>query len=137
MKVFRRTWLATTLFAVVSTAVWWRLIGWSVAWKQLPMIVLFAPPVWWFVVARRPRLGRARGVLAGALTGLLAQSVRDAQKIWDLYIHRGSGDGEAQAVAITAVVLYLLIALWATVMGAVLGLIAATAQRRIDGELLS
>ena len=134
MRVVRRTWLMTGLSALVSTVIWWWIGGWSIARRELLHTLLFTPPVWWIMVARlaKPRLWR--GVVGGALVGFVTQSAEDVPKVWNLYLQRGTGDGEAQATAVVSVMFYLIIGLWATTLGAVLGLIAVVIQRRTEAD---
>ena len=133
MTLPRRTWLATALFALVSTAVWANLSGWGTAWKQLLPTLLVTPVVWWFMAGRHARPHLMRGALAGGLAGFITQSAQDVPKILGLYAQRGSASGEDQAVAVASVTVYLLIGVCATLVGALLGLVAVVVQRRTDG----
>lgn len=134
MTVFRRTWLPTVIFAAVSSVVWSRIIDWSIAWELLLPTLLFTPLVWWFVVGVRTRPGLVRGLVGGALAGLITQSARNVPRIIGLYAQRGMGNGEDQAIAVASVAIYLFISAVATVIGALLGLTVVLIQRRF-GEV--
>jgi hypothetical protein len=134
MIVFRRTWLPTVLFLLVSTVVWWRLVGWSIAGRQLLPTLLFAPVVWWFVVGRRTRPHLFRGVVGGAITGFVTQSAQDIPKAWGLLSRRGTFVGDDQAVAMVSFGVYLSIGVCATALGALVGLVAVAVQRRVEGR---
>ena len=134
MRVISRTWLATLLFVVVSTAIWWRFIDWSTAVNRLVPTLLLTPAVWGFVVGRRSRPHLVRGMLGGALAGAVTQSAQGIPKIVTFYLHRGTANGEAQAVAMGSVVVYLFIGFCATAIGSLLGLVALLLQRNVKGE---
>ena len=133
MIVLRRTWLMTCLAVLVSTVAWWWVAGWQIAEKQLPQTLLLTPIIWWMVVARLAKPHVWRGPVGGALVGFATQSAQDVLKIWNLYLRRGTGDGEAQATAIVSVVFYLMVGLWAMILGALIGLVVVVIQRRSDG----
>ncbi len=130
MGVLRRTWLATTLLVAVSTAVWWMWIDWDTARLHLLPTLILSPVLWWLVVGQKRPPHLLRGLVAGALTGLLTQMVPHARYVWPLLIHRGMGDGEAQMMATASTVFYVLIASGALLMGAVIGLLATAIERR-------
>ena len=136
MVVLRRTWLSTTLFVLVSTAVWWKIAGWGTVWKQLPPTLLLSPLVWWFMVGRQSRPPFVRGVLAGGIVGFVTQSAQDIPKLMHLFARRGTGDGEDQLIAVASATVYLWIGLCATVIGALLGFLATVVQRRVDSTTL-
>lgn len=133
MVVLRRTWLATALFVLASSVVWWRLLDVDAAQRHLYPTLLLSPLIWWGVVARqlKPRLWR--GSVGGALAGAVTQSVQNVPDLWRLIVHRGAGNGEDQAIAIASVAVYLLIGVCATLLGALLGTVALVVQRRLDG----
>jgi hypothetical protein len=135
MNVFRTTWLATAVFVIVSTVVWWRLIDWSIAWEQLIPTLLLTPLIWWFVVGRRAQPQLVRGVVGGGLAGFVTQSARNIPRIASLYAHRGTGNGEDQAIAVASVAIYLFVAVGATLIGALLGFAVVLIQRRLDGAV--
>jgi hypothetical protein len=131
MAVLRKTWLATSLFVLVSTAVWWRLIDWSVASKQLLPTLLLTPLMWWFIVGRQARPHLVRGVLAGGLTGFVTQSAQDIPEFLSLFAHRGTGTGEGQLVAGVSMAVFFFFGVVATLGGALLGLTTILIQRRL------
>ncbi len=139
MTVLRRTWLATALFVLVSTTTWWLLIDWSVARGQFLQTVLLTPLIWWIVVGRQPSPRLWRGIVGGALAGIVTQAAQHIPELWNIFSlsRRNPGNGEDQAMAIAAVAVYLLIGVWATILGALVGLVAVVIQRRTDGGVPS
>lgn len=132
MNVLRRTWLATTLFVVVSTTVWWKWLDWGAARDHLFSTLFLSPVIWWLAIGRKhpPRL--LRGLAAGALTGLLTQILPDMPTLLPVLAHPGAGDGEAQAAAVATLVVYLMIASGAIAMGGLIGLVTTTIERRVQ-----
>jgi hypothetical protein len=133
MTVLGRTWLATTLFVLTAMAVWWKLIDLEAAWRHLLPTLLLTPLIWWVVVGRQPKTRLWHGIIGGALTGFVTQSAQNVPDFLRLFVHRGTGDGEDQAIAIASVTVYLLIGLGATILGALVGLVAVVAERRVEG----
>ena len=132
----RSTWLATTLFLGVSTLIWWSCLDGVEALKHGLPILFLAPGIWWAMVARRSPVRIQQGLIAGGLTGLLTQLLPHASVVWQLLSHRGGGDGEAQAVAITSGVISLGIGLGGLMIGGGAGLVAAAIQKRMDKSAL-
>lgn len=132
MVALRRTWLATVLFVLVSSVAWWRLLDVDAVLRHLYPTLLLSPLTWWVVVARRPKPRLWHGSLGGALTGAITQSAQNVPDLWRLFVHRGAGNGEDQAIAIASVTVYLLIGVCATLLGAVVGMVAVGAQRLLD-----
>lgn len=134
MTVLRRTWLATALFVLVSSTAWWRLIDLAAVGRHLLPTLLVTPLIWWIVVGRysEPRLWR--GIVGGALAGFVSQSAQNIPDCWQLYTHRGMGTGEDHLVSGVSLAVFFLIGLVATLVGALVGLVAVVAQRRIEGS---
>ena len=130
MTVLRRTWLATSLFVLASTVVWWKLSGWSVASRQILPTLCLTPLLWWFIVGRRTRPHILRGVVAGGLAGFVTQSAQDIPEVLGLLAHRGTGTGEDQLVAGVSLFLFFVIGVVATLGGALLGLTTLLIERR-------
>ena len=130
MNVVRRTWLATTLFAVVSTAIYWKWLDWEAAREHLLPTLILAPVIWWTMVGRKNPPHPIRGLAAGALTGFLAQMVPDMPTLWGLLSQRGKGDGEDQAIAIASAVFFLLLGAGGLMVGGLVGLLATAIDRR-------
>jgi hypothetical protein len=128
----RRTWLATTVFLVVSTAIWWLWLDGVEALRHGLPILLIAPALWWAAVARKQPPQIRRGLIAGALIGLVTQLLPHAPVVWQLLPHRRGGDGETQAAAIAAAVFSMVIGLGGLTIGAAAGLVAAAIQKRGD-----
>ncbi len=125
----QRTWLATTLFLAVSTAIWWLWLDGVEALRHGLPILLIAPAIWWALVARKHRPRIRRGLMAGALIGLVTQLLPHAPVVGQLLSHRGGGDGETQAVAIASAVISTAIGLGGLAIGAAVGLVAAAIQK--------
>ena len=136
MKVLRRTWLATTLFVLVSTLIWWKWLDWESAREHLLPTLFVSPLIWWVAVGRQHSARLVRGVVAGAITGLLTQLLPDLPTIWGLLSHPGAGDGEAQAIAVASVVVFVMIGGGAALIGAVIGLVTAAIERRTQEPTL-
>ena len=73
MKAIQRTWLPTLLFC--SWALFWDLTSMPNASTPRGTLtgttLLLVPPVWWFIVRSRPSLSVVRGIMAGALCGVV------------------------------------------------------------------
>jgi len=130
MNLLRRTWLATTLFVIVSSAIWWPWLGWEIARDHLVAALLLTPLIWWAAIGRKTPPHLLRGAVAGALTGLVTQMAPHLRYFLPLVGFSRPGDGEAQMVALASVAIYLMIATGAVMMGAVVGLATAAIERR-------
>lgn len=129
MTVLRRTWLATLLLLLASTAVWWKVAGWEATWGHVLPTLLVAPPIWWVVVGRQPMPRLWRGIVGGGLAGFVTQSAQDIPDVLSALAHRGTGTGEGGLAAGAALFVLLVIAVVATFGGALLGLTALLIER--------
>jgi hypothetical protein len=129
MNVLRRTWLATALFALVASMMWW-ILDWEEVRRHVPWTLLVAPMVWWFIVGRLRSPGLFRGAIAGALTGVVTQLLPHVPGIWGLLSHQGEGEAEAQIAAGASMAVYLAIGSCALLLGAVTGIVALSIERR-------
>ncbi len=132
MIIFRRTWLPTACFLVLSTAIWWGLGSWTVARKALLPTVILTPPIWWFVAGRQSRPHLGRGALGGAIAGLVTQSAQNVPDLWDLIARRGTFRGDEQATAMVSGGIFLLIGACGAAAGTFVGVVAAAIQRRME-----
>jgi hypothetical protein len=133
IRVLRGTWLATILFLLVSTGIWWRWLSWGSAKGSILPTIIICPLVWWWLVARRGYPQPIRGLIAGALIGLLTQVLPDvAPMAWQSHTHPGPRDGEEQVVAMVTVYFYLMVGIVAVPAGALLGLLVAMVQKHTD-----
>lgn len=130
LNMVRRTSLATTLFLVVTTTIWWKWLGWESAREHLLPTLLLSPVIWWAAVGRRHPPHVLRSLTAGALTGLLTQVAPDMPTLWPLLAHPGSGNGEDQAAGIAAAVFFLILGAGALMVGGLVGLITTAIDRR-------
>jgi len=126
----RRTWLPTSLFVLVTSTMWWRLLDLEEVRRHVPWTILLAPIIWWLMVGRLRSPGLVRGALAGALTGVVTQLLPHLPMIWGLLSHRGEGEGEAQIAAGASMAVYLAIGSCALLVGAVIGIVALSIERR-------
>jgi hypothetical protein len=133
--MLRGTVLATALFVLVSTVLWWLRLDWEEARRHLPWTVFASPAIWLATVGwhRRPRLVHAIG--AGALTGLLTQLVMPHfSAICGLFSNRGTGDGEVQLAAIAIAGVFFVIGSVALLLGAIIGLLTTSIERRMSAH---
>ena len=127
----RGTLLATICFVTVSAMAWWILGGWETARISLLWTLALSPLLWWWLVSRHARPGLIRGIVGGAITGLVTQWGPSARDIWQLFSSRGHSYGEGGIAAIGAAAAYLLIGIWAFALGGLLGLVVVAFQRRV------
>ena len=132
VTALRGTLLATTLFVVVSTTIWWRWLDWEAARQHLLPTLFASPIIWWVMVGRRRPPHLLRGVITGALTGLLTQLLPHLPTLLSIFSHPGTGDGEDQAIATVSVVIYLTIGFAAFLMGGILGMMLVVVRRYVD-----
>lgn len=133
MKMFARTWLATALFLVTSTVVWWTWLSWNSAKGSILPTILVVPPVWWWIVTRHSSPKAWRGLVAGALIGIATQVLPDVvPMIWEAAANPGPRNGEEQTMAIAGAYFYLIVGIGASVIGALLGWIVALIQKASD-----
>ena len=133
MKVLARTWLATTVFLVTSTAIWCVWLSWNSAKGSILPIIIIAPLVWWWLVARKLPAKPVRGLAAGALIGIATQVLPDVlPMIWGSVAHPGPRNGEEQTMAIAGAYFYMIVGIGAGLIGALLGLVTATIQRMTE-----
>lgn len=132
VMALRGALLATTLFVVASTTIWWKWLDWEEARKHLLPTLLASPVIWWVGIGRKHPPRPLRGIVAGALGGLLTQLLPHLPMLLNILSQRGTGDGEDQAVATMSVVIYLTIGFTALLVGGILGLMVVVAQRYID-----
>lgn len=137
MRVLRRTWLATTLFVVTSSAIWWKLLDLEAAREHFLPTLFLTPIVWWLAIGRNSRPGLPHGTVVGAVIGVLTQLIPDLPMIVQLFSHPGTGDGEDQAIAMASAAVYLMIGLCAGILGAAIGLLATAIQRRASTNVTS
>lgn len=150
----KRNWRATLpmgLFAMFGGALLGGLLAHGAAgagWEYLPLLagaagLLTGSALWWLIVSRKGRYTKWRGLLAGALTGLLGHYV-----IWYLWIlvdnvsywiggQPGSSLGEPPVDPLTGLFGVAGLAIWGVMLlgwitvplGALAGLLIAIRQR--------
>jgi len=131
VKLFERTWVATSLFLGVTTVIWWKWLSWESAQVSIIPTFILTPILWWWLVGRRESPRLVHGLLAGALIGPLTQVVpHTLPMMWQSVLQPGPRNGEEQAIAIAAVYFYGLVGIGAAVLGTLLGLLAALVQKR-------
>jgi hypothetical protein len=96
--------------------------------------LFLSPVIWWAAIGKKRPPHLLRGLAAGALTGLVTQIAPHMPFIWPLLSHRGTGDGEDQAIAVASVVVYLMIGSGALMVGALVGLVATAIERRTQEQ---
>ncbi len=137
MTLLRRTWMATAMFVLASIVAWQRFIDWEAAWRHVLPTLFLTPLVWWVLVGWQPKPRLWRGIVGGALTGFVTQAAENIPLIWGLVSRRGTYKGDEGFGAMAALAVLLLICFWAIILGALVGLVAAAIQRRMDGRVPS
>jgi hypothetical protein len=124
--VIKGTWLATALFVVPLLAL--ELVEATVSPSVVGTFslgaILVTPPVWWWLVARREKVGPARGAAAGSLCAALIVLIPTIYVVSVMAGRRPSYDGglaDAQGIAY-----FVFVWVIAIPVGAGLGALAVT-----------
>lgn len=75
LRFLEQTWLATTLFLIVFTAIGWGWLSWDSARVGILPTIVSAPTLWWWLVRREARPRLAKGFLAGPVIGVASQAL--------------------------------------------------------------
>jgi hypothetical protein len=129
VRALKDTLLASAIFVLVSVAIWWVCLGPRSAAASIRDMVIVAPIVWLVLVARREVIRPGMGALAGALIGLLVGLV---PLLLDTFWESGAGRSgdEAGFLGATGIILYGIATVVGTSIGAGVGALVATMQRR-------
>lgn len=127
-QMVREIWFPTALFILASVVGFAKWSGIRSSLFGVIPLALVAPPIWWGVVVRRQRGRVAWGILGGALIGLASLVLSFFGPALVYYArapHRLSSDWghDDWGLALTVVII-----IGGTVVGSVVGLVAATVQ---------
>ena len=119
--MLRKALWGPTLFVAVAVVARSLSLGQRAAQEAIVPTLLFSGILWFFLIARESRPGLLRGVLVGALIGVVTQGLPVLlDVIW-------GGVETYLPVSFQAS-----LGIWSTLLGGLTGLLAVTIQRRLE-----